>query len=155
MLARGRSALGWLPPLGADGTASGLTALATRLSVEFTKFVFRSLKDFALLGWKLLAGTVDIEVEHRHGGAKRGALAPVAVVGGRLEGQGDPARVIPGEHARFEIQSVTGLSDLLGPTFELLLEHQSHLAGKCATGRLRTQEFVRRGADVPPWAGLN
>ena len=67
---------------GAFGRSAGL---ATRLPIELTKFFLGFCEDFALFAGKLLAGTVDVEVEHRHCGAKRGALASIAVVGGPLE----------------------------------------------------------------------
>ena len=55
------------------------------LAVQLTKFFLGLFEDFALFARKLLASSVDVEVEHRHCGAKRGALASITVLGGPFE----------------------------------------------------------------------
>src|SRR5438067_8501292 len=49
--------------------------------VKFSQLVLRALEHGALRARQAAAGAVDVEVEHRHGGAKRRTLAAAAALG--------------------------------------------------------------------------
>src|SRR5437660_6708272 len=50
-------------------------------SVKFSQLVLRALEHGALRARQAAAGAIEVEVEHRHGGAKRRALAATAALG--------------------------------------------------------------------------
>lgn len=79
------------------------------------QFVLGRFQMHALMRGKILPAAVDIEVQHRHGRTKRRQLAPLAVLGGSLQRLCDFLRVALAEHARFQIERVTGFGDPLRP----------------------------------------
>lgn len=106
---------------------------ATGPAVKFTQLFLGSLEDLPLLFGKLPARSVDVEVEHGHGGPKSGALASITVFGGALEREGNPFGIIPGEDAWLEIEGVAGFGDLLGPAFGRVLGHKVQIPPVGAT----------------------
>jgi hypothetical protein len=66
-------------------------------------------------GRQRFAGTVNIEIQHRHRRLERGPLAAAALFGGALERSGNASRTARGEHARLKIECVAGCCDPLGP----------------------------------------
>lgn len=93
------------------------TGSTARSPVQLPQFFLGFLENFPLPGGKLLSRAVDVEVEHGHGRAKSRALTVTAHVGGALEREGNPPRVIPGEYALIQIERIAGLGDLLRPPF--------------------------------------
>ena len=85
---------------------------------------------------KLPARSVDVEVEHGHGGPKSGALASITGFGRALEREGNPFWIIPGEDARLEIEGVAGFGDLLGPAFDRVLGHKVRIPPDWSDPRL-------------------
>ncbi len=56
---------------------------------------------------QMLAGAVDVEIEHRHGGLEGAGLAAGAGFGRTLEGTGDRRRIFESENALLQIERVT------------------------------------------------
>src|SRR5919108_6605989 len=75
-------------------------------SVEFPELAFRALEPRALRARETLAAAIDVEIQHRHGGAERRALAAPAVLGRALERAGNCARAALREDAVLEIERV-------------------------------------------------
>src|SRR4030095_2373047 len=72
---------------------------------------------------KILACTIDIEIEHRHRRTKRIALAPSALFGGALQRSCDAAWIRPREDPRLQIQGVTFFGNTPRPPFNVLPGH--------------------------------
>src|SRR5262245_45699737 len=68
-----------------------------------------------LRGAQALAGAVDVEIEHRHGGLIGRGLPPLAPEGRASERGGHGSRATQLEDARLEVQGVAGLRDVLRP----------------------------------------
>src|SRR5690606_3049691 len=100
-----------------DGPAAG--GRATRLPGEEAKTAsgavegaaqlgLRTFEHLAPVGRQIAAGAVDVEVQHGHGGLQRRAFAPGAGFRRSLQRLRDPGRIVPGEDARLEVESVAG-----------------------------------------------
>src|SRR5215831_11141820 len=68
-----------------------------------------------LRGAQALAGAVDVEIEHRHGGLVGRGLPPLAPEGRAPERGGHGSRATQLEDARLEVQGVAGFRDVLRP----------------------------------------
>src|SRR5919204_3506499 len=86
-------------------------------SVEFSQLVLRALEHGALRARHAAAGAVEVEVEHGHGGAKRRALAPAAVLRRSLKRLSHRARRALSKHAVLKIKRIAGAHHVRGPTF--------------------------------------
>src|SRR5436190_19514515 len=84
-------------------------------SVEFPELVLGVLKPPTLRVRQPLAAAVDVEIQHRHRGTERGALAPPAVLGRTLERarNGPSARLL--ENTALEVQGIARAHDTRGP----------------------------------------
>src|SRR5262245_13246885 len=91
-------------PTGAGPPPSALASV--RSVVERAQFVFCRLQPPALRGGELLAGAVDVEGQHRHGRAKRTALAPVAALGRALQRARDAPRIGLLEDVALQIERI-------------------------------------------------
>src|SRR6266700_3651323 len=88
---------------------------------EFTpQFAFRFFQNPFALWREMGAGAVDVEIQHRHGGLKGRAFAPLAGFRGPLERGGDPAGASRFENVRFEIEGVALARHFGGPIAALL-----------------------------------
>jgi|SRR5579871_2371410 len=67
---------------------------------------FGALKDSAALAREILPCAIDEEVQHRHGGLVRRALAPLARLGRMLEGARNVFRAARGENRALEIERI-------------------------------------------------
>jgi hypothetical protein len=63
----------------------------------------------------VLSSAVDVKVEHGHGGLERRPFPAHAFLGRTLERLRDLSRILPGEHARLEIERIAPLRHLCGP----------------------------------------
>src|SRR5262245_19370384 len=82
---------------------------------RLAQFPFGPFQDADLALGKALAGPVDIEVEHRHGGLVGRGLAAPAALGRPLQGQGDPVRIARLEDRFLEVERVAALVHLRRP----------------------------------------
>lgn len=89
--------------------------IAPRSAKQIPQFFFGLFESLALGLRQIFSCPVDVEVQHRHGGAERIGLAALAVFSGLLERFGNPPRVVVGEYARFEIQRIAALGNPLRP----------------------------------------
>src|SRR5581483_2290756 len=91
---------------------TALAAAGISLPPEFlAQRVFGALEHAQPALGQILAGTVDVEGEHRHGGAERLRLAAAALLGGALERPGDLLRRALGKDAALEIERVARARD--------------------------------------------
>jgi len=90
------------------------------LSIELPKLFLGLLQNLTLVAGKIPAGTVDIKIQHGHGGAEWRAFAAFAAVGRPFERLGDFTGITPGKNAWLQIKSIAVFGDLLGPAFHLL-----------------------------------
>ena len=125
-------------------------ALSTRLPVKPAKLVFGFVEDLSLGRRELLAGPVDVEVEHGHCRSKRRCLPSLAFISRLLKGECYFPWVIPGENACFEIEGIAGFRDLSGPKLGFLPVHseipESNVQSRCLI------PGINRGALVAPTA---
>src|SRR5260370_23962023 len=64
------------------------------------------------------AGTVDVEIQHRHRRLERGPLAAAALLGRALERRGNASRTTGSEYSRLKIECVAGRCNTLRPPCE-------------------------------------
>jgi hypothetical protein len=77
----------------------------------------RPREDLPSLGGQIAAGTVDVEVHHRHRRSERPGPAPRAGLGRALQRAGDPLGVVCGKDPGFEIERIALLRNLGRPIF--------------------------------------
>src|SRR5436190_13290829 len=89
-------------------------------SVELPQLPFRGFKHLAPRARQPVAAAIDVEVQHRHGGAERRALSAPAVLRRTLERARYCACAALGEHAVLEIERVACAHDVRRPALRSL-----------------------------------
>src|SRR5215469_4447943 len=84
------------------------TELAAQLGLGGFQYAFLRCR-------KVLAGAIDVKVQHRHRRLERAGFAAVAVLSRALQRSGDPLGTARLENVLFEIERVAGFGDLGGP----------------------------------------
>src|SRR5207253_7618563 len=83
---------------------------------DVAQFVFGSLEDASSAFGKVLAGAIDVEVQHRHGGLIRLGLAAFAAFGGTLQRESYLTRAHRSKNFRLQVERVAALRHPRGPT---------------------------------------
>src|SRR5262245_57415618 len=84
-------------------------------SKHLPKLVFCTFENLGLRGRKILAASIDIEIEHRHCRLKWFRLTPTTLLSRLFERQRDLSRTCRLENIVFEIHCVAGLHNVLRP----------------------------------------
>lgn len=82
---------------------------------QASQFLLRGFQGLSSRGGQLIATAIDIERQHRHGGAIRIGLTSMARLRGPFERTRDALRILAREDSLLKIERVTIASDLSGP----------------------------------------
>jgi hypothetical protein len=106
---------------------------ARRSTIKAAQFILCFFEYFLPFLWKVSAGAIDIEGQHRHGRAKWFCFAPRAFLRGLAQRTRDLCGIVECEHVRFKAQRIARFSDMLRPA---LLFGRSHGSTPILSARL-------------------
>src|SRR6185312_7229914 len=124
-----------LRPGGAlDGSRACRRARRSCAAEHRPQLLLRPIENAAPLRAEIPARPVDVEVQHRHGGAERLGLAPATRLRGALERKRNLPRTPLREDAGLQVERVALLHDTVRPPGACLGRGAPGLAGRAAAG---------------------
>jgi hypothetical protein len=126
-----------------------------RLAKHGAQLAFRSLEHSSLTGAEVVARSIDVERQHRHRRTIRLALATMTSLGGPLERQRDPMRILPGKDAPVEVERVAPFRYARRPAAPRCIPVSSSRTSHsdCSRSALRPMDAISRNGwhESNPW----